>query len=184
MGTFGNLDTMPRPRGPRRIEMIYGLHRFKPQGIPARDLEEIILTRDELEAIRLSDLEGMYQDQAAERMGISRATFGRIVTEAHHKVADALVNAKMLRIGEEPGPFCQWRLICRTCGNQWEEKQPQMDSTTCPSCGENQTEMWTPRRPGRQGRGGRPGREFRGQWQETLDLEKQKEENRENHGNQ
>jgi predicted DNA-binding protein (UPF0251 family) len=71
---------------------------FKPQGIPMRFLEEIALELDEIEAIRLADLEGLYQVDAAARMGISRQTFGNIIARAHKKVATALLGGKALRI--------------------------------------------------------------------------------------
>jgi len=61
-------------------------------------LEEINLTLDELEAIRLADLEGLYQEDAAKKMNISRQTFGNIINSAHKKIADALLNAKALKI--------------------------------------------------------------------------------------
>jgi uncharacterized protein len=60
------------------------------------------MTLDEFEALRLADLEGLYQEQAAARMGVSRATFGRIVEAAHRKVAEALVHGKSLRIQGGP----------------------------------------------------------------------------------
>ncbi len=75
---------------------------FKPAGIPARYLDEVRLTLDEFEALRLADLEGLYQEQAALRMEVSRPTFGRILDVAHQKVAEALVSGKALRI--EGGP--------------------------------------------------------------------------------
>jgi len=62
------------------------------------DLAEIVLEVDELEAIRLADLEGMYQEEAAERMGISRATFGNTIHQAHRKIAEALIQQKALKI--------------------------------------------------------------------------------------
>lgn len=71
---------------------------MKPAGIPARELEELILGFDEAEALRLADLEGLYQEAAARSMGVSRQTFGRIVESARRKVADALLNGKALRI--------------------------------------------------------------------------------------
>lgn len=61
-------------------------------------LEQVALTVDELEAIRLADLEGLYQEEAAQRMNVSRQTFGRIIEAAHRKVADALVHGKALSI--------------------------------------------------------------------------------------
>jgi predicted DNA-binding protein (UPF0251 family)/predicted Fe-Mo cluster-binding NifX family protein len=71
---------------------------MKPAGIPARVLEEVLLGFDEAEALRLADLEGLYQEAAARSMGVSRQTFGRIVEIARHKVADAILNGKALRI--------------------------------------------------------------------------------------
>ena len=63
-----------------------------------RDLEETVLASDELEALRLADLEGLSHEEAAERMGVSRPTFGRIVANARAVVADALTGGKALRI--------------------------------------------------------------------------------------
>jgi len=71
---------------------------FKPRGIPSVDLEEVVLSLDEFEAIRLADYEQLYQEEAATRMHISRQTFGRIVEAAHKKIADVLINAKALKI--------------------------------------------------------------------------------------
>lgn len=71
---------------------------FKPRAVPMSDLEEISLAVDELEAVRLADLEGLYQEDAAAKMGVSRQTFGNIVAAARKKIADALVNAKALKI--------------------------------------------------------------------------------------
>ena len=150
---------MPRPRCQRRLGMLHGPRRFKPQGIPARALEEVALTLDELEALRLADLEGLYHEQAAERMGVSRTTFGRTLTEGRRKVADALVQGKMLRIGEEPQPGGRLSLVCPQCGHAWEQPWPSAEGMACPRCGA-QPDAWTPR--GHCGRGGGgPGR-FRG----------------------
>jgi predicted DNA-binding protein (UPF0251 family)/predicted Fe-Mo cluster-binding NifX family protein len=71
---------------------------FKPAGVPARDLEVVTLGLDGAEALRLADLEGLYQDAAAVRMGVSRQTFGRIIEGARRAVADAIINGKRLRI--------------------------------------------------------------------------------------
>ena len=61
-----------------------------------RKMDQVNLTLDEFEAIRLADLQGLYQEEAAIQMQISRQTFGRIVTEAHKKIADALINGKVI----------------------------------------------------------------------------------------
>jgi len=76
---------------------------FKPRGIPLRALEEVTLAVEELEALRLADLEGMEQMAGAEQMEVSRPTFARVLASARKKVADALVNGKALRI--EGGVF-------------------------------------------------------------------------------
>jgi len=89
---------MPRPCKRRMVNGVFPAWKFKPAGIPARGLEEVCLGIDELEALRLADAEGLYQSEAAERMGVSRATFGNIVASARRKVADALVNGKAIRI--------------------------------------------------------------------------------------
>jgi len=96
-------DGMPRPRHFRRIGCLPQATFYKPRGIPLSVLQHVNLTVDELEAIRLADFEGLYQEQAAQKMNISRQTFGRIIESAHKKIADALVNGKALSI--EGGPF-------------------------------------------------------------------------------
>ena len=93
---------MSRPFAPRRIGCRPGATYFKPAGVPLRVLEEVTLTLDEFEALRLADLEGLYQEQAAEQMGVSRPTFGRIAESGRRKVADTLVHGKALRV--EGGP--------------------------------------------------------------------------------
>jgi uncharacterized protein len=95
---------MARPRRPRQIRCDPAANYFKPRGIPLRLLEEIILELDEVEAIRLADGEGLYQEQAARQMGVSRQTFGNTLNAAHRKLADALLHGKALRIaGALPG---------------------------------------------------------------------------------
>ena len=71
---------------------------FKPRGIPSSELEENVLSLDEFEAMRLADLEGLYHEDAARMMDISRQTFGRILSSARKKTADAIVNVKLLAI--------------------------------------------------------------------------------------
>ena len=89
---------MPRPKCCRQIGAMPGKTCFQPEGAASSSFDEVLLTLDEYEAIRLADLEGLYQEQAASRMNISRQTFGRIIEAAHRKVADILVNGKTLRI--------------------------------------------------------------------------------------
>lgn len=75
---------------------------FKPAGVPMRELEEECLSLDEVEALRLADMEGRYQEEAAQRMKISRPTFSRLVESARRKTARALVTGRALRV--EGGP--------------------------------------------------------------------------------
>ena len=89
---------MPRPFKCRRVCGTPGADYFKPRGIPLSALQEIGLTIDEFEAIRLADLGGLYQEDAAKKMDISRQTFGNIIAAAHKKIADAIVNGKALKI--------------------------------------------------------------------------------------
>ncbi len=92
---------MPRPRCCRQIEGTPVAWVFKPAGIPKKDLDEIVLHADEFEALRLADLEGLYHEVAAECMGISRQTFGRILSSARQKTAETLVKGCALFIERE-----------------------------------------------------------------------------------
>jgi predicted DNA-binding protein (UPF0251 family) len=69
---------------------------FKPQAVPMDGLEVVEVTLDGLEAIRLADHEGLYQEEAASRMGVSRATFARVLNQARRSVAEALLTGKAL----------------------------------------------------------------------------------------
>jgi hypothetical protein len=91
---------MPRPKCHRHIFGIPDKNYFKPRGIPSVDLEEVVLSLDEFEAIRLADHEQLYQEEAAARMNISRQTFGRIIEGAHKKIADVLIFGKALKIDD------------------------------------------------------------------------------------
>jgi predicted DNA-binding protein (UPF0251 family) len=93
---------MPRPLTTRRIRKDLDGRLFKPQGLPVAGLERVEISLDGLEALRLADLEGLYQEEAARRMGVSRATFARVLTAARAAVAEALVGGKALAI--EGGP--------------------------------------------------------------------------------
>ncbi len=66
-------------------------------------MDTVTLRADELEALRLADLEGLYQEASAQRMGISRTTLSRTLAEARRKVADALLNGKRLVVTMSPG---------------------------------------------------------------------------------
>jgi len=89
---------MPRPCCLRHIGFTPNAGLFRPAGIPVCALEQVTLTLDEVEALRLADLNGLYQEQAAREMEISRPTFSRIIEAARRKVADALIYGKALRL--------------------------------------------------------------------------------------
>ena len=92
---------MPRPRKERRVCCNPSVYYFKPRGIPVYELEETILSHDEVEALRLADLLGYSHEKAASEMQISRATFGRIIESARRKVSDGILNGKAIRIEQE-----------------------------------------------------------------------------------
>jgi predicted DNA-binding protein (UPF0251 family) len=94
---------MPRPRKPRYVNARPIVDGFLPNRVPPWGREEIVLPVEGLEAIRLSDFQGLDQETGARRMNVSRQTFGRILTEARAIVAEALVLGKVLRI--EGGHF-------------------------------------------------------------------------------
>ena len=89
---------MARPKKHRFTCCRPGSNYFKPQGIPLRFLEELVLGNDELEAISLADYENLSHEEAAQRMNISRATFGRIVREARRKIAESIIKGKAIKI--------------------------------------------------------------------------------------
>ena len=89
---------MARPVKTRRVAHDPTVVYFKPHGVPLRLLREVRISLDELEALRLADLEGLSHEAAGERMGVSRATFGRIVTQARNKTAEALVHGLAIRV--------------------------------------------------------------------------------------
>lgn len=130
---------MPRPRCCRRIEGAPPAKVFKPAGTPAALLGEVTLGLEEYEAIRLADHEGLYQEDAARRMGVSRQTFGRALAQARAKVAHALVQGLILRIevgGAEAAQMPQRRdFLCRACGHAWAEPFGTGRPRGCPACG-------------------------------------------------
>ena len=126
---------MARPRNCRRVNSMPASNYFKPRGIPLSMLDEVILTVDEFEAIRLADLDSLYQEQAAQDMKVSRPTFGRIIESAHKKVAEALVKGKALKI--EGGEFEMAsirKFKCDDCQHSWELPYGTGRPEGCPSC--------------------------------------------------
>jgi predicted DNA-binding protein (UPF0251 family) len=91
-------DNMGRPLKCRRVAFLPEATYFKPAGVPLAGLAEICLSFEEAEAIRLKDLEGLEQEECAQRMSVSRTTFARVLSSARQKMADVLLNSKALRI--------------------------------------------------------------------------------------
>lgn len=89
---------MPRPRSFRRIRYNPQVTFFKPHGIPLRQLGVVELTAEELEALRLKNIENLDQLAAAEKMNTSQSTFQRILFSARRKVSQALVEGKAIKI--------------------------------------------------------------------------------------
>ena len=126
---------MARPRMCRRVGLLPDCVLFKPAGVPSVELQEITLTMDELESLRLADMEGLYQQQAADRMGVSRQTFGRIVTEARAKVARVLVQGLALKIeGGKISVAAQRRFQCLECEHEWSLSAGTGRPADCPEC--------------------------------------------------
>jgi predicted DNA-binding protein (UPF0251 family) len=108
---------MARPPNPRKVARRPQIRAFKPTGRPARDLGVVRLGVDELEALRLADLDGLYHEAAAERMGVSRVTFGRVVARARAAVAEAIVDGKLLVI--DGGPAVEGGEELADCPVHW-----------------------------------------------------------------
>ena len=126
---------MPRPFSCRTVSEEPPSQFFKPRGVPLATLEIITMTVDEYEALRLADWEGLYQEDAARRMGISRPTFGRIVESAHRKIAEALVHAKALEIkGGEIEMINERRFQCDDCKHTWQVAFGTGRPAACPHC--------------------------------------------------
>jgi predicted DNA-binding protein (UPF0251 family) len=125
---------MSRPFKCRRVAFLPGVTFFKPAGIPLRSLEEIQLSLEEVEAIRLKDVEGLEQEEGAERMNISRPTFQRVLASARKKIADALLNGKAIRIEGGNFEIAHNRFRCRS-GHEWEVEIPtSILPELCPTC--------------------------------------------------
>lgn len=124
---------MSRPRCCRRIDGLPACKMFKPAGLRLDALEEVRLSLEEYEAIRLADHEGLYQEDAAARMRVSRQTFGRTIEQARTKVARALVFGLALRIEARDEKEAAWAQDCAAphaprpaCAD---------DESRCPRCG-------------------------------------------------
>jgi predicted DNA-binding protein (UPF0251 family) len=92
---------MPRPKIKRRLRFNPQVLYFKPRGIPLSQLDEVCLQKDELEALKLHDVDLLDQNQAAQKMKVSQPTFGRILDKAYKKIAQAIVAGMAIKISQK-----------------------------------------------------------------------------------
>jgi len=130
---------MARPVKWRKIEHIPQILRFYPESAGFAAVGENILRLEEIEAIRLKDLEGLEQEECATRMEVSRPTFQRILISARKKIADSLIQGKEIRI--DGGFFTRGNCLvrCARCGREWIERLEAIESgngkhLVCPRC--------------------------------------------------
>ena len=140
----------------RRVDSLPQVTYFKPAGVPLSNLEEVRLSVEEAEAIRLKDIEGLEQDGCAQKMKVSRSTFARILLAARQKMADALLNGKAIRIEGGNYEMSVRRFRCDN-GHEWEvpfEKMIKEPPELCPTCSTAEIMALWPMGPGRGMRGG------------------------------
>jgi len=89
---------MVRPRLCRKIRFNPSIVYFKPQGVPMRDLEVVDLTTEEVEALRLKNVQNLEQKEAAKKMNTSQSTFQRILSSAYKKITKAIIEGKAIKI--------------------------------------------------------------------------------------
>lgn len=125
---------MPRPVKYRKVESLPVYTYFIPAGRRKCEIEDVIIKVEELEAIRLKDIEELNQEECAEKMHVSRQTFQNIIDSARKKIATAIVEGKAISIsgGNYTRNVCQFR--CLSCGKIYEIKYEE-DRNSCPECG-------------------------------------------------
>lgn len=141
-----------RPKTTRKVALNLGTDYFKPVGIPMLELETIVITLEEVEALRLVDFEGLEQEDAAKKMAVSRKTLWRELQSARKKIADALINGKAIQIkggtykmvgrgrmggfGLGPSGDC----VCSKCGHkESHERGEPCYQKKCSKCGADMT---------------------------------------------
>ncbi|OGC34311.1 hypothetical protein A2311_01270 [candidate division WOR-1 bacterium RIFOXYB2_FULL_48_7] len=125
---------MSRPFRCRKVGLQPVCRRFGPSGGLAGEGQAIHLQLDELEAIRLADVDGLYQEDAAKKMGISRQTFGNIIDSAHKKVAEAIINANEIKIEGGEVKMMERRFVCFDCKKEWALPYGAGRPLDCPTC--------------------------------------------------
>ena len=128
---------MPRPTKWRHVDYVPEVTFFQPIGSCLRQIDEVCLSIEETEAIRLKDMEGLRQEECAERMDISRPTFHRVLESARRKVAEALINGKAIRIKGGNFEMARRYFRCSDDGHEWNlpfEAITTSTLSTCPRC--------------------------------------------------
>ena len=125
---------MARPTKFRRVEFFPEDNYFVPCGKPKCQIEEIVLKVEELEAMRLKDIEELNQEECAEKMQVSRQTFQNIIDSARKQIAIALTEGKAIRIngGHYTTKHCKFK--CFECETIYDINYDQ-DRVACPNCG-------------------------------------------------
>lgn len=125
---------MARPIKCRRIEKFPDNTYFVPLGKRKCDVDEVVLKLEEIEAMRLKDIEGLNQQECAEKMQVSRQTFQNIIDSARRKTAEALTQGKAINISGGNYITGHCMLKCNSCGKIYEVQYPK-DKFECPECG-------------------------------------------------
>ena len=125
--------SMPRPQENRIVHQPPLFSEFKPIGIRAQNIDRVSLSLDEFEAIRLADYNGLSHAEAAEEMEISRPTFSRLIEKARKKIAEFLLQGKMLTIEGGSIHFRNNIIQCNNCGHMFKTT---IGATIfeCPAC--------------------------------------------------
>jgi len=126
-------ELMVRPVKCRRVNFTPGVSHFAPVGIPVSELEETVLTLEEIEALRLKDIEGMEQEEGAASMNVSRPTFQRVLTSARQKITDAIINGKAIKIEGGNFEIAPGHYRCAG-GREWELPFPNGEGMSPPDC--------------------------------------------------
>lgn len=124
---------MPRPQDNRIVLEPPLFSEFKPLGVKGQELEQIQLALDEFEAFRLADHNGLSHAEAADEMGISRSTFSRLIEKARKKIAEFIIQGKLLTIEGGSIHFRNNIIRCQSCGHMFKINISNTISE-CPAC--------------------------------------------------
>jgi len=124
---------MPRTEKDRIVHTPPLFSEFKPIGVPVHELLNVILTLDEFEAFRLADYIGLSHAEGAEEMGVSRSTFTRLIEKSRKKVADFIIEGRVLSIDGGNVHFRNNIIRCQDCGQMF-KTTIHKEVSECPHC--------------------------------------------------